>query len=84
MTPMTNAEVARMIVEAAALQLAAMPDSVWADALIAGCSPAIVYGVQAAREALHQYVTENDLEELSRQMETEVREGLKTLDRGQE
>jgi hypothetical protein len=78
---MNNADVARMILEGLAYQLAALPDSVWADAFHGGCNPAIVKGMREAREAFHRTVTENDVVALSDQVHTDVREGLAELDK---
>jgi len=78
--PMTDGEVARMILESLALQLAALPESTWVHAVEAGCSPSIIVGLRSARDAFLKEFTEADLDHLSAEMEREIRTGLAQLD----
>lgn len=78
---MTDTDVARLIVETQAYQLAALPESTWADAEAGGCNPALVAGLRAAREAFHQHATEIDIEVLRGQVFSDIRLGLQALDK---
>jgi hypothetical protein len=78
---MNNSDVARMILEGLAYQLAGLPDQIWPDAFAGGCNPAIVNGLRDAREAFNKHVTENDVTTLSEQIDQDVRGGLAELDR---
>jgi len=76
---MLDSEAARFILESLACELGALPVCVWDDALTAACNPAIVHGLRAARDALLEHVTENDVQQLSDHIHAEIRDGLRAL-----
>jgi hypothetical protein len=78
---MTDAEMARMLAESLAAQLASCRPQMVDDAARGGMHPRLVAGVRAARDAFAEHVSENDVDELLEQVKAEVREGLEELER---
>lgn len=70
-------EIATLIVESLASQIASFPEQALADC---GCSPSLVAGVKAARDAFHACVPESEVEALRHRIEDDVRIGLAALD----
>lgn len=69
-----------MLAESLAMQLATCPQQLCDDAEKEGMHPRLVAGLRAAREAFTDHVSENDAEELMKEMRKEVRSGLLELD----
>lgn len=72
-------QLARMLAESLALQLATCPAKLCHDAAVEGMNPRLVRGLIAARDAFAQEVSENDAEELLGTITSEIKANLKDL-----
>ena len=72
---------ARMLAESLALQLASCPTTLCDDAEREGMNPRLVEGLRAARNVFAEHVRETDAEELFNEVKAEVREGLSELEK---
>ena len=72
-------QLARMLAESLAMQLATCPESLCDDAEQEGMHPRLVAGLRAARSAFVEQVRETDADELMRSIREEIRRGLDEL-----
>ena len=73
-------DLARMLAESLAMQLASCPQTLCDDAEREGMHERLVAGLRAARDAFAEHVSENDAEELMKTIRYEIAAGLKELE----